>query len=471
MLPEYSPETSSPKTALSDADIYVLDNAHDAFAARLLLIDQADVSLDAQYYIWRDDVSGKLLLQKLVQAARRGVRVRLLLDDNNTRGMDDILAVLDSEPNIEIRLFNPFVNRHWRSLGYLTDFPRLNRRMHNKSLTADNRVSVVGGRNISDKYFDVNSEETFADMDIMASGGVVSQISQEFDRYWQSDSAYPFAQIVRQVNLKKGRERLYENIEKSDVYKIYAHRLRYSPLAVAIANGDVPYIHAKTQLLSDAPAKALDSQGQVDVAHDIRAAIGEPQHEVYLVSPYFVPTELGVNILKNWVKNGVKTTVFTNSLAATDVAAVHSGYTRYRKDLLRAGVHLYEFKKDNASSRQQDKGLTGSSVTSLHAKTFVIDRQRVFVGSFNLDPRSARLNTEMGLVIYHAGLATQMQQRLQCDTMRHAYHVELDENSGNLKWQDAQNASAPFWTHEPETGFWQRFWTKLLSYLPIERLL
>ena len=198
--------------------VYLLADPHDAFVARAILIGHADHTLDIAYYIWHDDVSGKMLFQMLQQAARRGVRVRLLLDDNNTRGMDDTLAALDAEENIEIRLFNPFTHRKFRALGYLTDFPRLNRRMHNKSLTADNRYAIIGGRNVGDEYFNVSTETGFADLDVLAKGAVVTDISRDFDRYWASGSSYPFPAVAKHANAEKGRLKYGSRAKKTPRY-------------------------------------------------------------------------------------------------------------------------------------------------------------------------------------------------------------------------------------------------------------
>ncbi|XXQ68686.1 phospholipase D family protein [Neisseriaceae bacterium B1] len=453
---------------LYPADLYVLADAKDAFAARVALIDKAAVALDVQYYIWRNDVSGSLMLQKLWQAAERGVRVRFLLDDNNTRGLDDVLMALDAHPNIQVRLFNPFVYRKWRWTGYFTDFNRLNRRMHNKSLTADNRVAIVGGRNVGDEYFDVNADTVFADVDVLVSGAIVSRVSQEFDRYWASDSAYPIDRIVKKFNVAQGRAQLLTDRAWEPAYADYQVKLAQSPLSQAVITRRVPYIHAQTQLISDDPVKALDRKVKIDISAAMANALQTPKREMYLVSPYFVPAKVGVRALVGLVQQGVDITVLTNSLRATDVAAVHSGYARYRKPLLKSGVQLYEFKADNNFLTKKDKGLTGSSAASLHAKTFVIDRERVYIGSFNLDPRSAKLNTEMGLVIHQPQLATTMQQDLQQFTQQTAYRVTLDPQN-RLQWHNPDTGKTS--RKEPEAGFWKRLTSKILSYLPIERLL
>lgn len=455
----------APKLA---AHLYVLGDPKDAFSARIALADHAVRSLDIQYYIWRQDLSGSLLLQKVYAAAKRGVRVRLLLDDNNTAGMDDVLAALNRHPKIEVRLFNPFLYRRVRSWGYLTDFPRLNRRMHNKSFTADNRVSIVGGRNIGDEYFDIGGDTAFADVDVLAGGPLVGHISRDFDRYWNSDSAYPFEAIVGQADAAAGKRRLATDRSLEPAYAAYQSALAGAPLNRALAQGRVPYIAAPVQLISDDPAKALQRNVRVDIAAQLAQALQQPLRELYLVSPYFVPTRQGTQLLGQLAQSGVRVGVLTNSLRATDVAAVHSGYARYRKPLLRAGVELYEFKADNAAFANKDRGLTGSSAASLHAKTFVADRERVFIGSFNFDPRSARLNTEMGLVIHHKPLAGTMQRYLDTFTAQTAYRLSLDGQQ-RIRWHNPDTGQVL--DKEPEAGFWKRLTAKILSYLPIERLL
>ncbi|MDO5069139.1 MAG: phospholipase D family protein [Neisseria zoodegmatis] len=450
--------------------IYILDDAHDAFVARATLIDSADHTLDLQYYIWHNDVSGKILFNMLHRAAVRGVRVRLLLDDNNTNGLDHVLAALNSHPNIEIRLFNPFLNRKWRALGYLTDFPRLNRRMHNKTLTADNHATILGGRNIGDEYFNISADTAFADLDILATGRVVSEVSEDFDRYWASDSAYPLERIVRRANVEKGwRDLEIGDDDKNRILARYRSDLEQSKLFEAIKNNQIEWQYVKTKLVSDDPSKGLNrDRHKPQISEKIDEALGSPEKEIYLVSPYFVPTKEGTEAIADLVKQGVKVTVLTNSLQATDVAAVHSGYARYRKPLIKAGVDLYELKANHAVPRSKDRGLTGSSSTSLHAKNFIVDRQRVFIGSFNLDPRSARLNTEMGVVIENPELAQKMQNKLQQTTPEYAYKVTLNQRN-KLQWQDPEDGTVS--SKEPEAGLWKRITVKILSVLPIEGLL
>ena len=466
------PENRPSEIPAGQSGVYLLADPHDAFAARAVLIEHADHTLDIAYYIWHNDVSGKMLFQMLQQAARRGVRVRLLLDDNNTRGMDNVLAALDAEANIEIRLFNPFLHRRFRALGYLTDFPRLNRRMHNKSLTADNRYTIVGGRNIGDEYFNVSTETGFADLDVLARGPVVTDVSRDFDRYWASASSYPFAAIAKRADAEKGRLKLKQSRKQDAAVRAsYLDDLNTAPLAAAVAAGSIPWLYTDAQLVSDDPAKGLDrSREKPSVADKLLTTLGRPQHDLFIVSPYFVPSKWGMDALRELRKQGVGVTVLTNSLRATDVAAVHSGYARYRKDLLKAGVELYEVKPDFAPPKARDKGLTGSTATSLHAKTFVADSSRVFIGSFNLDPRSARLNTEMGIVLDSSEIAGGMRQELAQMAPQYAYKVVLDRRRKRLRWQDPDQPGTLL-KKEPDAGLWKRLLNRFLSLLPIEPLL
>ncbi len=457
-------------TAQKQSDIYLLDDPQDAFLARVALIQSAQSSLDIQYYIWHPDVSGKLLFAMLQQAARRGVRVRLLLDDNNTVGSDDLLALLDREPNIEIRLFNPFLNRRLRTMGYLTDFPRLNRRMHNKSLTADNQATITGGRNIGDEYFNITTQTGFADLDILAHGPIVADIETDFDRYWASGSSYPFAQIAPHADPARGQQQLADALNSDGpTLASYQQTLQTADLADAIRKNRIPWVRAEARLISDDPAKGLARGKQkANVLALLYRTLSSPQRELYIISPYFVPTRPGLTALSQLSDKGVRITVLTNSLQATDVAAVHSGYARYREDLLKSGITLYELKATHAVPKLKDRGLTGSSSTSLHAKTFIVDQQRVFIGSFNFDPRSVRLNTEMGVLIESPVLAKAMQTSLHDTVPQYAYALSLNSRN-KLQWTDPDTRQTS--RTEPAAGFWKRLSAKLLALLPIEHLL
>ena len=443
---------------------YSLLDSRDAFAARVRLAQAAERSLDVQYYIWHSDTSGKLLLEALHAAAERGVRVRLLLDDNNTSGLDPTLAFLDRHPNIEVRLFNPFMNRGARWLGYLTDFARLNRRMHNKSFTADNQATIIGGRNLGDEYFDATEGVAFVDLDVLAIGPIVKEVSADFDRYWASRSSYPVDRIVPMAQAAP--------IGRAPAAGAYLEALRDAPFVRELMGGRLALEWAEIRLVSDDPAKGLGlDEAQAFVPHKLKEIIGEPKFEVNLVSAYFVPVT-STEVFVKMAERGVKVSVLTNSLEATDVIPVHAGYAKRRKTLLEAGVRLYELRRlsDRVRGAASLAGSSGSSASSLHAKTFAVDRERVFIGSFNFDPRSAKLNTEMGFVIDSPGLAQRIAQTLEDRVPASAYEVRLAQN-GALYWIERRGDTQVHHDVEPGTTVWQRAAVRFLSWLPIDWLL
>jgi len=457
----------------TESGIVPLADGRDAFAARALLAAAADRTLDIQYYIWHADMSGMLLFDAVRRAADRGVRVRLLLDDNNTAGMDAILAALDSHPNVEVRLFNPFVHRRWRYLGYLTDFPRLNRRMHNKSFTADNQVTIIGGRNVGDEYFGAGQGPLFVDLDVLAVGPVVNDVSTDFDRYWASASSYPAASVLEPASSKAiaGVADSVQHVERDPAAAAYVQALARQPFVRDLLSRTLDFEWAATRMVSDDPAKGLGRVASGGLLTDrLRQAIGAPTSELELVSPYFVPGSEGVDAFAAMAGRGVKVTVLTNSLAATDVAAVHAGYARRRKPLLEAGVKLFEMKREASGATTHDRALTGSSASSLHAKTFSVDRSRVFVGSFNFDPRSARLNTEMGFVIDSPELARRIADIFADEVPVRSYEVRLSR-SRKLQWLERSDSGETVHDVEPGTTFWERAMVAVLSVLPIEWLL
>ena len=453
--------------------VYPLRDARDAFAARYLLAGAAEVSLDVQYYIWRNDLSGTLLLKALVEAADRGVRVRLLLDDNNTSGLDALLAAVDSHPRIEVRLFNPFAIRRLRPLAYLTDFPRLNRRMHNKSFTADNQVTVIGGRNVGDEYFGATEGVLFADLDVIGIGPVVHDVSADFDRYWSSESSFPADRLLPPASAPDVREiaERASRVEQQSEAVAYMDALRHSSFVRDVLAGVLPFEWAATRMVSDPPSKVLGAAaGRELLFHKFGEIFGTPSTSVDLVSPYFVPGSYGVDLFGGWSKRGVKVRVLTNSLEATDVAVVHAGYAKRRKPLLKAGVTLFELRAAPGERPAGSAGPFGSSGASLHAKTFAVDRSRIFIGSFNFDPRSAELNTEMGFVIDSPLLAQRMAQVFENDVPGNAYSVQLSQ-SNDLVWIEQQDGRTVPHSTEPGAGFWRRAGVTLLSMLPIDPLL
>ncbi|HJV85238.1 MAG TPA: phospholipase D family protein [Noviherbaspirillum sp.] len=455
--------------------IYPLRNARDAFAARSLLAQSAERTLDVQYYIWRKDMTGSLLLDALHDAADRGVRVRFLLDDNNTAGLDPVLAALDAHPNIEVRLFNPFALRSMRWLGYLTDFSRLNRRMHNKSFTADNQATIIGGRNIGDAYFGATNDVLFADLDVLAIGPIVDAVSRDFDRYWASGASYPLRRLLPPAaDAPAPSWQAGASYTRNTPHALaYIRTVHESPFERELGNGTLPFEWARTQIVSDSPDKALGKAPRADQFPDkLKQAIGEPKSEVELVSPYFVPTSSGVATFAAMAQRGMRISVLTNALEATDVRVVHAGYAKRRKELLAAGVRLFEMKRLGPEPEERRLGgfSGGSSGSSLHAKTFAVDRSRVFIGSFNFDPRSARLNTELGFIIESPALANQIADAFARRVPFAAYEALLDQD-GSIYWIERRDGEILRHDTEPGAGFWQRAGIFLLSLLPFDWLL
>ncbi|MBA2430620.1 MAG: phospholipase D family protein, partial [Chthoniobacterales bacterium] len=324
--------------------IYPLADSEDAFAPRAHLAKLAERTLDVQYYMWKNDLTGTLLFEVLHAAADRGVRVRLLLDDNTTSGLDPTLAALDSHPNIEVRLFNPFVVRKPR-IGYATDFMRANRRMHNKSFTADNLVTIIGGRNIADEYFGAAGGLLFVDLDVGAAGPVVTDVSRDFDRYWASDSSYPADRIIGAVDPARIEEVALaaSDAERDPAAVAYMTAMRESPFVRRLVEGRLEFAWARTRMISDDPAKGLGLAAPEKLfPQKLREIIGDPSDQVDLVAPYYIPTASGADSFKNMAKRGLKVRVLTNSLAALDVPLVHAGYSKHRRALLDAGITLYE---------------------------------------------------------------------------------------------------------------------------------
>lgn len=454
--------------------IYPLEDSRNAFAARALLAEVAERTLDVQYYIWQNDMTGTLLFEALHAAADRGVRVRFLLDDNTTQGLDPILAALDSHPNIEVRLFNPFVVRRPR-ISYLTDFFRANRRMHNKSFTVDNQVTVIGGRNIGDEYFGAAAEGSlFVDFDVAAVGPVVTEVSQDFDRYWASASSYPLDRIVHSVEPARIADVAAAAVRvASDPAAVaYTTAIRESSFVRAVVERRLGFEWAVTHMISDDPAKGLGRAPAEELFHhQLRRIIGDPVSDLELVASYLVPGEVGTDAFVAMARRGVKVRILTNSLEASDVPAVYSGFARQRKPLLEAGITLYEMRRLSPDAGERKlAGPFGSSGSSLHAKTFSVDRSRFFVGSFNFDPRSRKLNTELGFVVDSPVLARKIEAAFHDSIPANSYELHLSDD-GQLYWTEHRDGRLLRYEREPGTSRGLRAGVWILSHLRIEWLL
>lgn len=452
--------------------VFPLPSGRDAFLARMLLADQATDTIDAQYYIWHDDLTGIMLLSALRRAAERGVRVRLLVDDNGVSNLDAELSALDALPEMEVRLFNPFVLRQPKLLNYTFDFFRLNHRMHNKSFTVDGAATVIGGRNIGDEYFDTGPDSNFLDLDVLAVGAVVPDVSADFDLYWASASAYPVASIVAPSN--NGLQRLESALEEHSAtaqYETYRSALGASRLVENLRTGTLPLEWTDVRLVSDDPAKAQRKARREDLMISRLIDLLEtPAKSLDLVSAYFVPGAQGTSQLTGLQAAGVDVRILTNSYEATDVALVHSGYTKYRTELLRSGAELFELKASALpETGRGELGPFGSSGASLHAKTFAVDGSYVFIGSFNFDPRSALLNTEMGLMIESPAIAGAIGTMFDGNLAELCYRPVLAD--GELQWVEIGAEGEAAHAVEPGTTFVSRAILTVAGWLPVEWLL
>ena len=434
-----------------------------AFAARASSAREASQSLDLQYYIWKADLTGQLLAREVLRAADRGVRVRMLLDDMNGLGHEFSLAPLIGHPLIQMRRFNGTRWRRWGRTGMLLEMLisnwHLNRRMHNKAWIADEAVVVCGGRNIGDSYFDASGEMNFRDLDLVVRGEAAAAAAAVFEAYWTN----PLARPVRRLSIRPANRSLA--------------RLRRKLEAVAASPAALPFLERvqgatrrqgrimdvagdAIRIVSDLPQKAHGLAGSM-VAPVIEAMLDGARREALLVSPYFVPGEEGAARLIALVRAGVRVSVITNSLAATDVVAVHAGYARYRERLLAAGVELHEVRH----SGPRRAGMFGSGSASLHTKAILVDDGPAFVGSFNLDQRSRNLNTEMGVLVNHLPLTRLMRRQHHWLAQGgRSWRVRLRD--GRLAWDEGD--TSPAGSAEPGASLLRRALAGLVRWLPVE---
>ena len=423
-----------------ESGFHLLGNGLDAFVARAVLAHLAERSIDVQYYLYHDDLVGRLLSWQLLQAADRGVRVRLLVDDMDLSGRDLNAAALDGHPNVEVRIFNPFSRKTGRMSQYVTRMGAVTRRMHNKSFTVDSQATILGGRNIGNEYFEANPDLAFADLDIFAIGPVAREVSAAFDRYWNSELTYPASLLVEEPptpeEIGRMRQQLNEFVA-AHAHSAYLQALRSSDLADKIRKSQVRYSWGNAVVVYDRPEKVLHKPGEKEyqLAPQLKPFVEGVQKELIIFSPYFVPGETGTDFLTGLVARGVRVRILTNSLASNDVSIVHAGYSKYRDRLLRGGVELHEMnRKLTREQREEKKGVGGSSKASLHAKSFIFDRRQIFIGSMNLDPRSQIHNTEIGVVVTSPEIAQEMGEWFDRNVEKIAFRLELkkDEDGGRL---------------------------------------
>lgn len=454
----------------------LLPSAEEAFRARNGAAAIADKTIDAQYYIWDSDTTGKLLVNRLIRAADRGVRVRLLLDDHLTTGRDLSIAIVDSHPNIEVRVFNPFLHRAFRGIDFLTDFSRVNHRMHNKAFIADNAVAVLGGRNIGNHYFGVDPDANFRDLDVLAIGPAVRDVSRSFDIFWNSDLAVPIGAVTdfdvsteaRQTHIRALRE---WSIKEADGYPYVFFRERRQRIATLDQLRD-RFIWAEAEVLFDDPGKA-EGTGNRGITPRLLQVIANLKNELLIESAYFVPGRRGVALLRGLEERGVDVRILTNSLASTDVPAAFSGYAQYRVPLLRHDVELHELKADLGSARQYWSILAVRARATLHTKALVFDRSAAFIGSMNLDPRSRDINTEIGLLIHSEELSKQVAAFIELGMEpENSYALSLNDKPASgqepLIWQAEAQGEIVRHYYEPDTALLHQIGAWFLSLLPIE---
>lgn len=439
-----------------------------AFTARAAFTELAEKTLDMQYYIWESDATGRILAERLVHAADRGVRVRLLLDDMTFKGRDAVIAALDAHPNIEIRMVNPFAHRGARGLEFLTDFNRLNHRMHNKTLVMDNALAIVGGRNVGDHYFEVHTEANFRDLDVAAAGPVVREISTVFDRFWNGDWSVPIAALVdrpyTQEDLQEARASLRERIAADRYpYRIDQDAAEFKSLLKSEID---KFVWAPGHLVWADPAEIAATGRTTRMPEALYRRLGRLDTELLIESPYFVPRDRGIERMRELHDQGVRIRVLTNSLASNDVLAAHGGYADRRKQVLRSGVELYELRAD-AGVIKKRLAFFGAKA-ALHAKVLVFDRKDVFIGSLNLDPRSSDINTEAGLYVESPELAAQVVAWMDEGVLpENSFRVLLDED-GELSWVTKDDGREVVYHQDPESTAWQRFMAGFIGLLPVE---
>lgn len=449
-----------------------LINGEDALLARLASIRSAQASLDLQYYIWHEDLTGNAMLKEVVDAANRGVRVRLLLDDLNQFRMEKHLAILNEHPKIEVRLMNPLKYRDF-ALFNVMNLKKVNHRMHNKSLIVDNQLAIVGGRNIGDEYFDASGRYNFGDLDLWVSGPVVESVSDQFDLYWNHKLAYPVETLtdkeIKKEEITTYQDELEKAMEKArksqyaEVLNTVIQEMKDSRFFAGVSWQEANFLYDNPQKLIKGHDKNVQS-----LSDGLSVYVKEVKEKLVLISPYFIPGKDGVKLFKRLRDRGVKVTVLTNSLASSDSVSVFAGYQKYRKKLLELGVELYEIKSKN-KKREHRTGISSGSVQGLHTKSFIFDGKKVFVGSMNLDPRSRLINTEMGLITYKPEFASEMEQRFYKVLPEVAYELKLKD--GDIIWLEKEGSEEKKFEKEPSTSWWKRFKAGFLNHLVPEKLL
>jgi cardiolipin synthase C len=446
--------------------IRLLSSGEEALASLITLADHAERTLDIQYYIIHEDDSTRTLLHHVRLAADRGVRVRVLVDDLNTAGEDRRFMHLSSHANVEVRVFNPFTAGRFsiltRVVASATDIRRINHRMHNKLFVADDALAITGGRNIGDQYFTLDPRSNFVDLDVVAAGAIVPQLSASFDQFWNSKYAIPIASVASSVDAEANSAPPVE-AQISDNDRWLEHEVTAKKLDL---------IWAPATVLADRPAKIASETSpdeELTIANDITALMGTAKQDLSIISPYFIPGKQGVALIAKLVEKGVHVRILTNSLASTDSPLVDIGYARYRVALLKLGVDLREMRPKLGQKHVRFHPFRSSNA-SLHAKALVIDQKIVFIGSLNMDERSAKINSELGLVINSVEIAREVTSLLDDISTDGSYKLQLDQH-GRVEWVSGDGGTQKIWHTDPATSRTERVWLKMLSPFAPDELL
>jgi putative cardiolipin synthase len=460
----------------------------DGFLMRMQMIDAAERTLDLQYFIFRGDETGRLITDAVLRAADRGVHVRVLIDDGETVLGDGQITAIEAHPSVEIRIFNPFAYRGkvqmFRAIEFMFNASRLDYRMHNKLLVVDNAIALMGGRNIGDKYFQIDPESQFADDDIFVAGPVARQLSTTFDEFWNSALSIPAEALsgerTSHAALDEHRQVLHEESRQLKAEGIdYVKRVAIGEPFAGMISGRLPLIWAHAQLICDSPDKKQVEDGAMVgrlMHRAVAKATAAVQSELLMVTPYLIPGDEGMQLFKDLRQRNVRVRVLTNSLESSPLLLAQAGYMHYRLPLLEDGVELYEIRSllGNARGSGETAAISRFGNYSLHAKLFVFDRQRLFIGSMNFDQRSMHLNTEIGLIIDSPELAQQVAARFEAMVQPvNSYMLALRPNDArrvaSLVWRTKEDGKAIEYDTEPARSDWQRLKVNILTLLPVDK--
>ena len=457
----------------------------DGFLLRMQIINAAQRTLDIQYYIFHIDETGQLLTDAVLRAADRGVHVRLLVDDGDTMSGDETIALLAAHPSIEVRFFNPFAYRghmeFFRGIEFVFNASRLDYRMHNKLLVADNAIALVGGRNIGDEYFQIDPALQVADDDVFAAGPIIGPLSAAFDQYWNSDLAIPAQALsarsrsVAALSERRAALTQHNRALKADGTDFVARIATGEPYH-GILSGNLPLVWATAQLVCDSPdKKEVDNGTMVGklMRRPVAKVASAVQSELLMITPFLIPGKEGMQLFDDLRRRQVRVRILTNSLESTSEMSAQSGYMHYRVPIIESGIELYEIRSllGNTKGSGETATIAKAGNYSLHAKLFVFDRSKVFIGSMNFDQRSMHLNTEIGLIIESPELAQQLAARFDAMAQpQNAYHVTLAADGADatpkLVWTTQENAQPVEYRSEPARSDWQRLAAHLLTLLP-----